>query len=55
MQIVNIIESELDWGQKIEEVKEFDDLISANTFIEDFNSENDLDIVPGWYMYAELA
>ena len=45
MQIVNIIESELDWGQKIEEVKEFDD----------FNSENDLDIVPGWYMYAELA
>ncbi|MDD5149803.1 MAG: hypothetical protein PHC28_04895 [Flavobacterium sp.] len=51
---VYIIESERGWGQKIDEVKEFPDLETANKFINEYNSKNDLDYVPDWYMYATL-
>jgi len=42
------------WGQRVDEIKEFLDLESANLFIDDYNKENNLDYVPDWYMYATL-
>ncbi len=52
---VLLIESERGWGSKVEDVKEFDTLAAAEEFIDEFNSVNDLEEVPDWYMYAELA
>lgn len=52
---VNIIESERGWGSKIDEVKEFYTQEEADDFIKDFNSKNDKDSVPDWYMYADRA
>jgi len=49
---VLIIESERGWGQKVDEVKEFDTEAEADTFIADYNKENNKDKVPDWYMYA---
>jgi hypothetical protein len=49
---VEIIESERGWGQKVEEVKFFDNQKDATTFVNEFNSRNKEDIVPDWYMYA---
>ena len=49
---VVIIESERGWGQKVEEVKFFDNQKDATTFVNEFNSHNEADIVPDWYMYA---
>ncbi|MFA6199069.1 MAG: hypothetical protein WC679_01520 [Bacteroidales bacterium] len=51
---VYIIESERGWGQRVDEVKEFPDLEAAQKFIDDYNSVNNLDHVPDWYMYARL-
>ncbi len=51
---VEIIESERGWGSKVDEVKEFDDMEQAEEFIKTFNSANDKDQVPDWYMYARL-
>lgn len=52
---VLIIESERGWGQKVDEVKEFDTLEEAEKFVKEFNSYNNLKVVPDWYMYAEIA
>lgn len=57
---VEIIESERGWGQRVDEVKEFDTLEQANKFIEFFNKPNKenaakTDAVPDWYMYARLS
>lgn len=52
---VLIIESERGWGQKIDEVKEFDTLEEAEKFVKEFNFYNDKPYVPDWYMYAEIA
>ena len=49
---VDIIESERGWGQKIEDTKFFDSETEAKKFVKDFNSKNDKDYVPDWYMYA---
>jgi hypothetical protein len=49
---VRIIESERGWGQKVEEVKFFDNQKDAATFAHEFNSANIEDHVPYWYMYA---
>ena len=49
---VDLIESERGWGQKVEEVKFFDNQKDATTFVNEFNSHNKADIVPDWYMYA---
>ena len=49
---VDIIESERGWGQRLDDTKEFDDLESAKKFVTEFNSKNDKDYVPDWYMYA---
>lgn len=52
---VNIIESERGWGQKIDEVKYFDNEVEAKSFVREFNSKNDKPYVPDWYMYAEYC
>lgn len=49
---VQIIESERGWGQRVDEVKKFDDEVSAKNFAKEFNAQNNLDYVPDWYMYA---
>jgi hypothetical protein len=50
---VYIIESESGWGQRVDETMLFDDHQQALDFVVDYNSENDLDYVPSWYMYAD--
>lgn len=50
---VDIIESERNWGQKIDERKFFDDEQEAVDFAREFNSKNTEDTVPDWYMRAE--
>ncbi len=49
---VFIIESERGWGTKVDDIKEFRTVEEADKFIREFNSKNDLDHVPDWYMYA---
>ena len=50
---VAIIESERGWGQKVDEVKYFDNEEEANQFVRKFNSQNTAGRAPDWYMYAE--
>jgi len=50
---VDLIESERGWGQRLDERKYFDSADEAWKFVEDFNSKNDKDSVPDWYMFAE--
>lgn len=50
---VVIIESERGWGQKVDEVKYFDNEEEANQFVRKFNSQNTAGHAPDWYMYAE--
>lgn len=53
---VNIIESERGWGQKVDEVKEFDTRKEAEDFVREFNSANLTDgPVPDWYMMAYIT
>lgn len=52
---VEIIESERGWGSKIDEVKYFSTKESAEKFVKEFNSANDKDVVPDWYMYARYC
>ena len=47
-----IIESERDWGQRVDEVRRFKTKKARDRFIEDFNKDNDLPYTPDWYMYA---
>lgn len=49
---VAIIESERGWGQKLEDIREFDSRKEADAFIAEYNKENNLPQVPDWYMYA---
>jgi len=49
---VTIIESERGWGQKVDEVKTFNDYESAKRFQLDFNKDNNDDYAPDWYMVA---
>jgi hypothetical protein len=49
------IESERGWGAKVDEVLQFNTKDEAEQFVEKFNSQNDLDYVPDWYMYAALV
>jgi len=52
---VNIIESELNWGAKIVETKEFDTPEEAKQFCRDYNNKyNSEDHAPEWYMYARM-
>lgn len=49
---VAIIESERGWGQKVDDVKEFESFEQAEKFVVEFNSKNTETEVPDWYMYA---
>ncbi len=53
--LVHVRESESGWGQRIDEVKEFDTPEEAESFVEDYNRQNDLSYTPDWYTYAVLA
>lgn len=52
---VFIIESERGWGQRVDEIKEFDTRAEADAFCADFNKCNTLAEVPDWYMVATVA
>lgn len=57
---VAIVESERGWGSRIDEIKEFSTIKSAQKFVNKFNQKNVDDYaktgtVPNWYMYAELV
>ena len=52
---VQIIESERGWGSKVDETKVFNNLADAEAFVDGFNSKNDKDSVPDWYMYAQIT
>jgi hypothetical protein len=53
--IVHIIESEAGWGQRVDDVKEFDTRELAKKFVDSFNNENTEQQVPSWYMYAKVV
>lgn len=48
-----IIESERGWGQRVDEVKEFDTKAERDAFITSFNKTNNAPVVPDWYMIAQ--
>ena len=52
---VNVFESERGWGQKLDSVEEFDTYEEAVKYINDFNKDNNKDVVPDWYMVAMPA
>lgn len=52
---VHIIESEAGWGQRLDEEREFDSVEAADAFVERFNSANDKEEIPSWYMYAKVV
>lgn len=47
-----ILECERGFGQKIDEIKLFDNKLERDNFIKSFNSHNTLSKVPDWYMVA---
>jgi hypothetical protein len=49
---VYIMESERGWGQRVEEVRMFDTYEEAAELVTEYNSCNNEDVVPDWYMYA---
>jgi len=52
---VYIIESEAGWGQKVDEVKEFDTHEEAVEWATAYNDEhNPPGPTPSWYMYARV-
>lgn len=52
---VFIIESELGWGQKVDEVLEFPTKEEAEKFCKIYNDKyNPPGPAPNWYMYARL-
>jgi hypothetical protein len=50
--LVDIIESERGWGQKVDETLEFDTEQEAKDYCRKYNSKNTEESVPDWYMYA---
>jgi len=51
---VLIVESELGWGQRIEEVKEFTTKAKAEAFVKKYNARNTAKEVPECYTYAMI-
>lgn len=49
---VTVIESERGWGQSVHDVRYFETIEEANSFVKDFNSRNTADKVPDWYLVA---
>ena len=52
MWIVQVIEYERGWGNRLDFEKEFETYEEARTWQIEFNSQNDEEIVPDWYMMA---
>lgn len=50
--VVDLIESERGWGQRVDESVEFNDKTKAEAYVKEFNAKNNLPTVPDWYMYA---
>lgn len=50
--LVDIIESERGWGQKVDETLEFDSKEEAIEYCKKYNSKNTEERAPDWYMYA---
>lgn len=53
---VFIIESERGWGQKVDEVIEFQSVEEAVVYCKEYNNKYNppQDTTPSWYMYAEI-
>lgn len=49
---VPVLESERGWGSKIDDHMVCLSISDAETFIKEFNADNNLDVVPDWYMVA---
>ena len=52
---VELIESEAGWGQRVDEVLEFNSKKAAQEYCDEFNSKNDKLATPEWYMYARIV
>lgn len=52
---VEVIESERGWGQKVDDVIDFDSYEEAERYCMEFNAQNDEMEVPDWYMYARIV
>ena len=52
MWIVEVWEYERGWGNRFDFSKEFDEYEDARNWQIEFNSKNDEDTVPDWYMMA---
>lgn len=52
---VDIMEFERGWGQRLDEKRYFATRKEAEDFVTSFNSKNNLDYVPDWYMIAEYV
>lgn len=52
---VEVIESERGWGQRLDEVKYFDNRDEALSFVRTFNAQNTATVIPDWYMYASYC
>lgn len=50
--LVTLIESERGWGQRIDDTIYFKEFEAAKNYVVNFNSKNNLNYVPDWYMYA---
>lgn len=48
-----LLEYERGWGQRVDEVREFDTEAERDKFIRKFNAKNNLPVAPDWYMIAE--
>ena len=53
---VEIVESEKEWGERIEETIKFNSKEEAEKFCKDYNNKhNPISLVtPDWYMYARI-
>lgn len=51
--IVYIFEYEREWGDRVDEIKEFPTKEEAQAFVREFNSKNNEPRVSDWYMDAE--
>lgn len=49
---VPVYESEKGWGSKLDDFMVCLTRTDAEHFITEFNSKNDKEVVPDWYMYA---
>jgi hypothetical protein len=52
---VELIECEAGWGQRVDEVLEFNSKQAAREYCDEFNEKNDELKTPEWYMYARIV